>query len=322
MGQKHKKTYISQQMLRKSFTQDLLILLLATLFSQSSAFLPRSRHFAVSSSTVSPSRCLFFKATEAPKKPGFQIPEQVFADFASNNVTLPYQCELETTISDENRLLTIRLLQSKDLERISDMCYQEYSTGPATFFNFPWQTPAKIEDWLERLMLRPLVDLTMRLKLHDNDIADDYAVIVACFNDTIAGMVEVNRQPVLPERNPPPYPIPLVLKQVYCQLAKLEPPQAWIANLLVAPEFRGRGLSKVLVAACECIARSSWNLQSIHLHCDADSASGGIPQKLYESMGYERIADPNPEYAWLSTMMSTSIYMIDGVPLLYLRKKL
>jgi len=305
------------RMLRRRCNLDFLIALLAALAIQSNAFLPTSR-----SRTASSPRFLFFKATDAPQKPVCKIPDHVFTDFASKNVTLPYQCQIKT--AEKSRRLTIRFMQSQDLQRISDMCYAEYSTGPATLSNFPWRDPTKIEDWMERLLLRPLVDLTMRLKQQNDNSTrgpNDYAVIVACLDDTICGMVEVNRQPILPDRNPPPYPIPLFLKRIYCQITQVDE-GAWIANLLVAPEFRGWGVGKVLVSACESVARSSlWKCQSIHLHCDADSVSGHIPQKLYESMGYQRVPDPNPDYAWMP-MMSSSVYVIDGVPLLYLRKKL
>jgi len=117
--------------------------------------------------------------------------------------------------------------------------------------------------------------------------------------------------------------------------------QGWITNLLVKPEYRGRGLAKLLLAAAEGVVKSpAWrqegqapgkneraNRLSIHLHCDASSVSGRIPQALYKSVGYEETfvmrSCTDEEFSWMGPeALSSSVVMIEGVPLLYLRKLL
>jgi ribosomal protein S18 acetylase RimI-like enzyme len=291
------------------------------------------------------------------------------------------------------------------------------------------------QDLFDEFVLRVHVDWTMRLKVQVpppiSDITSspnnngntlmaqqqqqppppDHAVLLLTLSDAtynnhqdeeesqeaVVGIVEVSQQPPIPERNPPAFPIPLVVKQMYCwwwsvlQQQKQQQkrrqsftsksnnkalmtrrmnnmiikPEGWITNVLVAPEFRGQGWAKVLVHACEGVARS-WNVPAIHLHCDANSVSGRVAQQLYTSMGYQDscIVNNNTEYEsspassssseydwmklaaqaeaaaglWSSSssssttdtvypttepvMCSSSVYVIEGVPLLYLKKDL
>ena len=84
------------------------------------------------------------------------------------------------------------------------------------------------------------------------------------------------------------------------------------------------------MAAVEGIARS-WQCQSIHLHADADSVNGEIPQRLYINLGYEMLPDGKQDISWMgngggvegpATSLSSSVFVIEGVPLLYLQKQL
>lgn len=137
----------------------------------------------------------------------------------------------------------------------------------------------------------------------------------------IVGMVELSRQPPEANRNPPAYPLPLWYKTAYCNMKQLPPLNGWVTNLLVGPDFRGQGYSKLLMAATEGVARS-WGCNMIHLHCDANSIGGKVPQTLYKGLGYEMVEDPNSPYAWMGSELSTKIFMIQGVALLYFRKAL
>ncbi|CAB9527642.1 Acetyltransferase (GNAT) family [Seminavis robusta] len=139
--------------------------------------------------------------------------------------------------------------------------------------------------------------------------------------ETIVGMVELSKQPPDPHRNPSAYPLPLWYKQAYCLVHNLPPINGWITNLLVDPAFRSQGYSKLLMAAAEGTARS-WGCTKIHLHCDADTVAGKVPQRLYQNLGYEMVEDPNAPFAWMGTELSNKIYMIQGVALLYMRKEL
>jgi hypothetical protein len=57
------------------------------------------------------------------------------------------------------------------------------------------------------------------------------------------------------------------------------------------------------------------------LHCDADESNGGkIPQKLYEQLGYSMLQADDDKFSWMNA--KSSIFLVEGVPLLYLRKDL
>lgn len=267
------------------------------------------------------------------------LPETVSLDWNEGRVKFPYKFPVSvgkqpvftSSPPKENGTLTIRLMEWKDLEQITDICVREYSTysTPVLETSSPW---VKFTDWLDQMTLGPYVKLSMILKLLLDyslpKLPDDHAVLVASLREPgnddkekeeIVGMVEVSRQPPLPERNPPAIPFPLALKEAYCRTFLNTSTQGWITNLLIVPEYRGRGWAKALVMACEGIARC-WSTTSIHLHCDA---SYRVPQKLYRSLGYEPFSSVVPDrYAWMSNndYCQSSIYVIDGVPLLYLCK--
>jgi GNAT superfamily N-acetyltransferase len=166
---------------------------------------------------------------------------------------------------------------------------------------------------------------------------------------TVIGMIEWSFQPPEASRNPPGFPpIPLWMKQLYCQLFPdgLSDPtvQGWITNLLIHPDHRGYGYSKLLVSAVEGVARSfntpnsSISCQAIYLHADADIQGGRIPQALYEGMGYELIVESRlrkqQQEQWgrattdsmsddgFQMFFDSRIHMVDGAPLLFYCKRL
>jgi len=164
----------------------------------------------------------------------------------------------------------------------------------------------------------------------------------------IVGWVDLTQQSIQPDGNPSIFPTPLWGKQLFWMTTAFQhpPPRraAWITNLLVAPQHRGQGWSKVLVAACEATARTYWrrdnhndkdHMQSIHLHCHPDGGSTStmspnIPQSLYLRLGYQpgHLKDDDDRHQDASAVSSTSIYgsssiyLIEGVPLLFMSKKL
>jgi Acetyltransferase (GNAT) family len=205
-----------------------------------------------------------------------------------------------------------------DLRAIVAMNIREYGRGPAVL---PWDNPKLWGRYAARQALVNLIEWSMRCKLLSTDdhliyvaklyttttdSRDDSRNIVDCY----VGMIEVSLQPVLPQRNPPPFPIPLPVKR-WIASAHGVPMQGWISNLLVVPEYRGAGYSKLLVRAGEAVAQREWDCHSIHLHCDADPGKGGtIARQLYATLGYQTL--PNNQ----------SQVSIDGVPLLYLSKRM
>lgn len=260
---------------------------------------------------------LFFRPSSVEKSSfSWKVPRSTINELVTSNKSLPWRVELEKSsetksLSGAAPILTLRTIWLEDVATITEMCVSEYGSGPTSF---PFNSPLLIGDWLDREGLRLLVDLTTRLKVARQP--RDHALIVGTVNDRIIGVVEVSLQPVIPDRNPPPFPIPLFWKRVFALISG-NIVQGWITNLLVLPEFRGRGYSKVLVAACEAVA-ASWQCTSIHLHCDSDRTAGEIAQKLYAGMGYKTLHDE--KFSWIGA--TSSIFFVEGVRLLYLHKNL
>jgi GNAT superfamily N-acetyltransferase len=248
-------------------------------------------------------------------------------------------------------------MELRDLPAIKKICIDEYCTAASSGEQL--SLAASTGDWVDRQVLGLIIDTTMLLKIfvgrwlvgkeNKSSFVSDHAVIVACIvhekfadneeEEHIVGMVEISQQPVIPNRNPPPFPFPLSLKRWY-SLATRTPLQGWIANLLVVPTARGMGVGRLLVGAAEGLACTSWkNCQSVHLHCSADGSEGKISQHLYLSLGYKpehgtptyssKNRSPNINLSWIMSSSSASsvhsdcyksIYIVQGVPLLYLRK--
>lgn len=313
---------------------------------------------------------------------------------SSDNLCLPWKTTATKTSNSETAEiggggsssdhLIVRLVEWSDIPALTDMCVQEYSSKPST-----------LEKLVDRWSLACLVAISTALKIVMNTAPlkkiqnppvlngitiDDHAVIVLtkstqlqqCGDDNnrdiyeLIGMIEVSRQPVLPDRIPPPWPLPLWLKQLYCRWnattkangerndsvdnSYMIDLQGWITNLLVAPRYRGRGYSKLLVSACEGVAKSPlWKCRSIHLHCDADPVHGKVAQRLYEGLGYQPAASlmmrrlmmmnhnndshqllrqsASTNLSWMAmsgpdTLLCSSVVVIDDVPLLHLQKDL
>jgi hypothetical protein len=140
-------------------------------------------------------------------------------------------------------------------------------------------------------------------------------------------MVELSLQPPDLNRNPPAAPLPLEFKQTLARRTEIGTVQGWITNLLIDPTCRGLKYSKILMAATEGIAKT-WGCTYIFLHADADLRSGKIPQRLYESLGYEVVTgNGKDDYTWAgpsSTSLNqfSAIRMIDGTALLCYSKRL
>lgn len=256
---------------------------------------------------------MFFEATDVVF-PRQTVPLEALAEVKSPNLKLPYVLMEQGT----TRTL-IRVIAFKDVPYIVDLMMFEYGRSASSF-----------TEWMQQIGLRNLIDLTMRLKCPRSisKFPEDHAVIIAAVEtddspvEHIVGIVEVSRQPPLPERNPPPIPFPLSLKYLMCGTNLV----GWVTNLLVSRKYRGLGYAKLLLATSEGVALQ-WNVRSMHLHCDADgSGDGKIPQKLYDSMGYKpscKSGDPDGIGAWgPRSSFQSSVYFIDDVPLLYLTKNL
>ena len=217
-----------------------------------------------------------------------------------------------------------------------------------------------------------MIGLTQRVKRRkegyppDNDDADggvgsssrsrpDHNVIClvertsvdASYTEQIVGIAELSWQPPDPKRNAPPFVLPYYAKAIISRFflpsiaggggGGVVVPVGYVSNVLVWKTRRGRGYGRVLMAACEGIARM-WGCADVSLHVDANEYSGRVARELYSSLGYDGVPDDGrgggretngsgvgavEDYGWMGpSMLSRGLYIVDGVPLLYLRKSL
>ena len=285
---------------------------------------------------------LFFRKANnnnpAPRRR--KVNTEALTGLQSSDLLLPYDIVFDDEEVEDpgssNEKLSIRFMQPDDIRFIMPLCIEEFGSGSTlTLPDFPFFDDwGRISNWWDRVYFEPSVTLSLLAKMNANlrnqGVAIDPALMVLCRHmspkegekevEEVVGMVELSLQSPEPNRNPPPFPIPLWIKQLYCRL-KGNRIQGWVTNLLVNPRFRGLGYAKLLMAATEGVAKSM-GCDYIYLHVDADFRSGKIAQSLYRGIGYQVVTDPSPEYAWMSQNPFSSIRIIEGVPLLCLSKQL
>lgn len=191
-----------------------------------------------------------------------------------NPLQLPVEIQ---TAGDGGEDGAVRLEQAatdQHVASIVEINLREYGSGPAVF---PWDNPRLWMPYLDRQTLALLIELSTRSKFRFEGRDHLTLIVTTASSSRVVGMIEISRQPPIQDRNPPPFPIPLK------QLLFTGNLQGWITNLLVVPEYRGRGLGKILVAAAESIARDEWQCASVHLHCEANDR---LARRLYRNLGY------------------------------------
>lgn len=255
---------------------------------------------------------LFFRAREQQRQSNAYATPERLKKLSSSSLKLPFVIN-----NDDAVTITVRKMEAQDLKEIVELCMEEYGK----------KTKSNLIDQLDEWWLQLLVDSTMRMKLVlDKPLLEkDHTILVATqqtpqqLTPRVVGMIEVSWQPVLPDRIPPAVPIPLSWKRLYCQVTRT-PLQAWIGNLLIAPATRRRGLAQLLVAATEGVVAQRANCTSLHLHCDAQYAGA---QRLYQSMGYRIVPKEENSFSFdEGVAWQNSIYMVDGVALLYMQKEI
>ncbi len=155
------------------------------------------------------------------------------------------------------------------------------------------------------------------------------ATAISSYTEQIVGIAELSWQPPDPTRNAPPFVLPYFAKDLISRLKNKhdegKEPKGYVSNVLTWKNRRGLGYSRVLMAALEGIARR-WGCDDIRLHVDADEVSGKVARGLYWSLGYEAVPDRGNGtvgYEWMGpSMANRGLYLVEGVPLLYLRKSL
>lgn len=275
---------------------------------------------------------------------------------------LPKSAEDDGTVSSHATKMLIRHLEEEDIVGILPELVREFgSLMPQTNSNNRGDNVAtEVENYLFSMTV--LIGLTQRVKRRVKGYPEgtksncpDHNVICIVeqipvissnpdqpesYNEQIVGIGEISWQPPNPNRNAPPFVLPYFTKQI---LSKFNPstdddgqivdsPRGYISNVLVWKSRRGLGYARVLMAALEGIAKS-WKCQDVRLHVDADEKSGKVAQSLYRNLGYRGVPDRTSTYKkakgervgleWMGpSMINEGLYMVDGIPLLYMQKSL
>lgn len=266
------------------------------------------------------------------------------------NTSLPFTFEtIEKGLVPKKRILRVRQMEINDLKRCVSMCLQEYGT-----YSTPSSSIIKTKlDDLDNFVFSfiVLLGLEQRVKRRmESDtsasLPQDHNVIILSElqqdngdasskdkgqgeSEHIFGMAEISLQPSDPSRTSPPFVIPTGVKKIISKISsasssKERPLNAYVSNVLITNEYRSKGYSKVLMSTCHGLARS-WGYKSTFLHVDADYNAGRAAQQLYRKLGYKPVIDKtyNEKFAWMGIdSVNRGLYIVDGLPLLFLSKKL
>ncbi len=298
---------------------------------------------------------------------------ETLKELGSAGISFPKEV---TVPNADDVTLTLRHMTTEDLKELVPMCIREFGSGQINGTSrrrslLPrWVAdPKQIPDIWEGFSFEMLIYWTLKLKLMqggnyrrpEQNQPKDPVMLVLCEkkesdseqpllswgsddddDSTVIGMVELSLQPPDADRNPPALPLPLWVKAALAKHTTLDGSlQGWVTNLLISDSSRGKGYSKILMAAAEGIAKHRWGCSSVYLHADADFRSGKVPQSLYEGLGYDLVIgstrkgkagnkddeDPSAKFAWMGVSGKelerfSAIRMVDGVALLCYAKKL
>lgn len=301
-------------------------------------------------------------------------PKLEIAKLGAGNCPLPHVMDLQSTSNSRlpSGRLVVRYLEQSDLNQVVRMCVREFGSQapspdsaslPGQLVQSPRTPTDELKDWFEdwTLSLTVQIGLTQRIKRRKDASAKEPDHHVICLVEegqdesggaanAVVGIVELSQQVPDPEQTTPPFIVPYAIKKALGSVGVQNraavstlgtEPLPYISNVLVRPESRGRGYSRILMAAAEGLARD-WTRQRqlkgdnsrpplICLHVDADSRSARAAQGLYKALGYKGVPDDRMggtggggKFAWLegADMLSTGLYMVQDIPLLYMTKEL
>lgn len=331
------------------------LLFLCLLVGAVRGFIPSSSNSYLSSSPSSSSTCttglsLFFGDRPAPtsvieqnlvKETKQGIPVEVIWRLEEGQ-SLPYDFTY-TSSSSSPIQLRIKQLEKEKVSKAVSLCLKEYGSypSPKAKNELDRQVQSIMDDFENYLFsFVVLLGLGQRVERRQKSEAtpsleQDHNVVCLyeveqdslSYNngkETMIGMAEVSLQPPDPARTSPPFVLPTYVKNGLSKVGVWRVTKPYISNVLVTNEFRGKGYSKILMAACEGLAKS-WGYNECYLHVDADPKSGGAAQNLYKSIGYSPVIDEtyNKDFAWLGIdVVNRGLYIVDGVALLFLKKTL
>jgi ribosomal protein S18 acetylase RimI-like enzyme len=255
-----------------------------------------------------------------------------------NGASLPFEfVYVDSAFSTTSRTIRVKQLEKEDVNAAVGLCLTEYGSYPSSTpeSDDPMQQMIQSTfDDFDNFMFSFVVLLGLGQRVERREKSDsnpshpqDHNVICISEidsnqNENIFGMAEVSLQPPDPARTSPPFVIPTNLKKLFAIFYGAPDATPYISNVLVTNEFRGKGYSKVLMAACEGLAKS-WGYDEAYLHVDADSRSGSPAQGLYRSLGYMPVIDEkyNQNFTWMGIdSCNRGLYIVDGVALLFLKK--
>ena len=192
-----------------------------------------------------------------------------------------------------------------------------------------------------------VICLVEQIPITSSNQNDEGAAVTTSYSEQIVGIGELSWQPPNPNRNAPPFVLPYFMKSLFSRLnpavatsadgssnTMINTPRGYISNVLVYKSRRGKGYGRLLMAALEGIARI-WQCEDVRLHVDASEVSGKAAQELYWSLGYICVPDRGAKkrgggddknrvgFEWMGpSMANQGLYMVDGIPLLYLCKSM
>ena len=267
-----------------------------------------------------------------------KVPVAIFESLESKDVSLPFKFQLKKDSKIESTLV-VRQMEKEDVATAVSMCLKEYGSYPSTASTKSDVLSKKFDAQLTELenfmfSFIVLIGLGQRVERREKSdtspgLQQDHNVILLSTigpngEDKPIGMAEISLQPPDPARTSPPFVVPTNLKRIFSFIYGAPDPCPYVSNVLIRDEHRGKGYGKVLMAACEGLAKS-WDYDSVFLHVDADPSSGGPAQRLYNSLGYEPVISEkyNEKFSWMGIdQMNKGLYIVDGVALLFLKKLL
>lgn len=274
-----------------------------------------------------------------------RIPTEVTDRLTNNETPLPFKVKIEQTDDLSRRsTLLVRQINENDVKYAMRLCVVEYgsyvtslqSSGSnrlISFFEKQWMYYENFGfsifvslGLIQRVLRRKISEESIQINGKPS-VPSDHNVLCICHisdngEEEIVGMAEISLQPPDPYRTSGPFVLPLKIKEIISKISDVASPMPYISNVLIDPNFRGLGYSKILMAACEGIAKE-WGYNSIYLHVDADTSSGAAAQGLYRSLGYESVIDGknDKKFNWIGPeSIQKGLYIVEGVPLLFLKK--
>ena len=303
------------------------------------------------------SRGFGFNDEDEDAKDPFQLPYTIDLTSPSTRISVTPNGNIENEVAASKLLL--RHLEVKDIKSILPEIVREFgayevptSTGS--------KLGDEVATWIENFLFSftVLVGLDQRVERrkkgygNNSNVPPDHNVVclvevtpvttsnnngndsttAVSYNEKIVGIAELSWQPPDPTRNAPPFVLPYFAKDLISRFItndngtnNRKVPKGYVSNVLTWKSRRGLGYSRVLMAALEGIARR-WGCDDIRLHVDADELTGKVARGLYWSLGYEAVPDRGNNkvgYEWMGpSMANRGLYLVEGVPLLYLRKSL